>query len=142
MKYKPTDPRLRGNFGVMYYRNYFYPKAAEQLSLAVNGGRAENGLPIQGLPLSNDTRVAEFYYTYGLALARLNQCGEALKMSQTLQANLSNDENSMAAAEEIIKICEENLNNPVVDTETPAPTEEEITATPELTDTPEVSATP
>ena len=141
VKDKPTDPRLRGNFGVMYYRNYFYPKAAEQLTLAVNGGRAENGLPIQGLPLSNDTRVAEFYYTYGLALARLNQCGEALKMSQTLQANLSNDENSMAAAEEIIKICEENLNNPVLDTETPAPTEE-LTATPELTDTPEATPTP
>ena len=142
VKDKPTDPRLRGNFGVMYYRNYFYPKAVEQLSLAVNGGRAENGLPIQGLPLSNDTRIAEFYYTYGLALARLNQCGEALKVSQTLQANLSNDENSMAAAEEIIKICEENLNNPIVDTETPASTEEAITATPEITDTPEATATP
>ena len=141
VKDKPADPRFRGNYGVMFYRNYFYPKAVEQLSLAVNGGRTENGLPIQGLPLSNDTRVAEFYYTYGLAMARVNQCGEALKMSQTLQANLSNDENASAAATEIINICEENLNNPVVDTETPIPTEEEMTATSEVT-TPEVTATP
>jgi tetratricopeptide (TPR) repeat protein len=141
VKDKPTDPRKRGNFGVMYYRNYIYPKAVEQLSLAINGGRAENGLPIQGLPLSNDPRVAEFYYTYGLALARLNQCGDALKMSQTLMANLSNDENAVAAADEIIKICEENLNNPVVDTETPAPTEEDLTATPGVA-TAEETATP
>lgn len=146
VKDKPTDPRLRGNYGVMFYRNYFYPKAVEQLSLAVNGGRAENGLPIQALPLSNDPRVAEFYYTYGLALARLNQCGDALKMSQTLMANLSNDENASAAAAEIIKICEENLNNPVVDTETPAPTEEDMTPTPDAATpeaaTPEETATP
>lgn len=141
VKDRPTDPRLRGNYGVMYYRNYFYPKAVEQLTLAVNGGRAENGLPIQGLPLSNDSRVAEFYYTYGLALAHVNQCGDALKMSQTLQANLSNDENAIAAADEIIRVCEENLNNPVVDTETSAPTEEEATATADLA-TPEVTATP
>jgi hypothetical protein len=96
--------------------------------------------------LSNDPRVAEFYYTYGLALARLNQCGDALKMSQTLMANLSNDENASAAAAEIIKICEENLNNPVVDTETPAPTEEDMTPTPEAASpeaaTPEETATP
>ena len=57
-------------------------------------------------------------------------------MSQTLLANLSNDENASAAAEEIIKVCEENLNHPVVDTDTPAPTEEESIATPEETATP------
>jgi hypothetical protein len=48
----------------------------------------------------------------------------------------------MAAAEEIIKICEENLNNPILDTETPASTEEAIIATPEITDTPEATPTP
>jgi hypothetical protein len=128
----------------MFYRNFRYPLAVEQLALAVNGGRTEDGLPIQGLPLSNDTRVSEYYYTYGLALARTNQCGEALKLSQTLQANLSNDENAMAAATEIIKICEENLNNPVCDT--PVATEEDLTATADVATseavTPEATATP
>jgi hypothetical protein len=105
----------------------------EQLSLAVNGGRTEDGFPIQGLPLSNDLRVAEYYYTYGLALARTNQCGSALPIAQSLQANLSEDENASAAAVEIIRVCQENLDNPAVDT--PLPTEE-ITSTPEVTATP------
>lgn len=142
VKDKPFDARLRGNYGVMFYRNYSYPKAVEQLTLAVNGGRTEDGLPIQGLPLSNETRVAEVYYTYGLALARVNDCGEALKISQILQTNLSNDENSMAAATEIINICQENLDNPVFDT--PVPGAEDVTATleAETPETPEATGTP
>jgi tetratricopeptide (TPR) repeat protein len=134
VKDKPSDPRYRGNYGVMFYRNYLYQKAVEQLSLAVNGGRTENGLPIQGMPLTNEIRVAEFYYTYGLALARTNKCGDALPIVQSLQTNIPTDENAMAAADEIIKVCEENLNNPAVDT--PVPATEESPAAPEATATP------
>ena len=142
VKDKPTDPALRGNYGVMFYRNYLYPKAVEQLRLATAGGRSESGLPIQGLPLSNSARIAEYYYTFGLALARTNQCGEALPIAQNLQSNLSNDENATAAADEIIKVCQENLDNPAVDTAVPT---EETTATPEatleVTSAPEVDVT-
>jgi hypothetical protein len=87
-------------------------------------------LPIQGVALSNNARVAEYYYTLGLALARTNQCGEALPIAQNLQSNLSNDENASAAAAEIIKVCEENLSNPAVDTAVPT---DETTTTPEAT---------
>lgn len=130
VKDKPTDPRLRGNYGVMYYRNFFYQDALEQLSLAVNGGRTEDGFPIQGLPLTNDPRIAEYYFTYGLALARTNQCGEALQITQAFEARLPSDENAREAATRVIEICQENLDNPAVDTAT---VDEAETSTPTST---------
>lgn len=138
---RPTDPRLRGNFGVMYYRQFLYQQALDQLSLAVNGGRTEAGLPIQGLALSDDPRISEYYFTYGLALARTNQCGQALPIAQTLQTRFTTDELILEAADAIIRVCQENLDNPPVDTDTPVPTDE-ITSTPEETSTPEATATP
>src|SRR5215211_1261009 len=122
VKDRPTDPSLHGNYGVMYYRNFYYNDAVEQLGLAVNGGKTEDGLPIQALPLSDDPRVSEYYFTYGLALARTNQCGQALPIAQTLQSRFPSDELVLDAANTIIQVCQENLDNPVVDT--PMPTEE------------------
>jgi tetratricopeptide (TPR) repeat protein len=128
-KDRPTDPSLHGNWGVMYYHNFQYTDAVQQLSLAVNGGQTDEGFPIKGLPLSNDLRVAEYYYTYGLALARTNQCGKALQVAQDIQANVHMDDISMetinGSVSRIIEICQENLNNPAVDT----PSAEEVTAT-------------
>jgi tetratricopeptide (TPR) repeat protein len=142
-----TNPRYRGNYGVMFYRNFKYAEAVEQLSLAVNGGTTEDGFPIQGMALNDDPRIAEFYFTYGLALARTNQCGQALPIAQTLQTNFPEDEIVLEAATAIIAICQENLENPAVDT--PVATEEgtavlEMTDTPQVTDVPEVipTATP
>lgn len=129
----PIDPRLRGNYGVMYYRNLFWEEAVGQLRLAVNGGITEEGETVEGLPLTaNDVRLAEFYYTYGLALARTGQCGEALQIAQEVQSKVPADENAQFAASEIIRICQENLNNPQVSTSTPAAADETpvVTATP------------
>jgi len=123
----PADASLRGNYGVMYYRNFFYDKAVEQLGFAVNGGRTEDGMVITGLPLTNAPLVVEYYFTYGLALARTNQCGDALPIAQQIQSNVPNDENALFAASEIIRICQENLDNPAVDTPAPA---EAVTPTP------------
>ncbi|HUE99366.1 MAG TPA: tetratricopeptide repeat protein [Anaerolineales bacterium] len=142
VKDRTTDAGLRGNYGVMLFRNFLYQQAVEQLGLAVNGGTAEDGLPIIGLPLVNGSRVVEYYYTYGLVLARTNQCGEALKIAQQLQSTVPTDENATFAASETIRICQENLNNPAVDT--PAPTEDDETVTAEAeteTETPAPSAT-
>ena len=141
----PTEPRYRGNYGVMYYRNFKYTEAVEQLGLAVNGGKSESGLPIRPLALNDDPRVAELYFTYGLALARTNQCGQALPISQTLQSKFPEDEIVLEAANTIIEVCQENLENPPTDT--PIPTDEatsppEDTATPEATSTPEATVTP
>lgn len=132
MKDRPTDPRYRGNYGVMFYRNFYYTDAVRELGLAVNGGTTEDGFPIQGMELSTDPRVAEFFFTYGLALARTDQCGQALPLAQTLQTKFPTDDIVLEAANAIITICQENLDNPAVDT--PVPTEESTPeATPEAT---------
>jgi tetratricopeptide (TPR) repeat protein len=119
-----TDPALRGNYGVMLYRNFLYQPAVEQLELAVKGGKTEDGLPIIGVPLTPGVRVVEYYYTYGLALARTNQCGDALQIAQQLQTAVPLDENATFAAEEMIRICQENLENPPEDTPSSIPEEE------------------
>ncbi len=145
VKDRPTDASLHGNYGVMFYRNFLYTDAVQQLSLAINGGQTEDGFPIKGIPLTNDIHVVEYYYTYGLALARTNQCGKALPVAQDIQANVHMDENSMAivtdAANKIIQICQENLNNPAVDTPVPTVEGTAVDASPEAATEPPAEAT-
>ena len=145
VKDRATDPNLRGNYGVMLFRNFLYEQALEQLERAVKGGKSEDGLPIAGLSLAVGGRVVEYYYTYGLALARTNQCGEALKISQQITTAVPTDENAAFAAQEIVRICEENLANPptplVTDVEATAEPVDE-TSTSEATEIPEVTSTP
>ena len=131
----PTDANLRGNLGVMYYRNFQWPEAVEQLKLVVAGGATEDNQPIEPIPLANDTRIAEYYFTYGLVLARTNRCGEALRIAQQIQTRVPTDEIAVANAQEMINICEQNLAAsptpqllPLL-TETPEP--ETSTPTPE-----------
>jgi hypothetical protein len=129
----------------MFFRNFQYNEGVEQLSLAINGGKTESGLPILGLPLSNELRVAEYYYTYGLALARTNQCGQALPLAQKLQPMFPNDDSVQQAITAINQICEENLNNPPTDTPVPAATEETTVAetdVPVETELPVTTSTP
>ncbi len=128
----PTDPSLRGNYGVMLYSNVDWVEAANQLGLAVNGGRTEDGQVIEKIPLTPELRVLEYYYTYGLALANLNRCGEALRIAQQILGRVPGDQVAVAKANEIIGICENNLSV----TPTPA------AGTPSLTDTPAPTETP
>lgn len=131
----PTDANLRGNLGVMYYRNFQWPEAVEQLKIVVAGGATEDNQPIEPIPLANDIRIAEYYFTYGLVLARLNRCGEALQIAQQIQARIPSDETAVANAQEVVNICEQNLaitptsELPPLPAETPLP--EESTSTPE-----------
>jgi len=125
----PADASLRGNYGVMLYRNVDWVEAAAQLGLAINGGQTENGDVIQPIPLTTDTRIAEYYFTYGLALARLSRCGEALQVAQLLLASVPADEIAVANANEAISICEQNLSATAIPTlaaptatSTPVPT--------------------
>ena len=128
MKDDPTSAKLHGNYGVMLYRNLRWSEAVEQLRISIYGGRTEDDREIVPLPLQADDRFSiEFHYTYGLALARENQCGEALQIVQALQSRVRSNEDAMAAADKTIEICQENLDNPAVDT--PVPTEV-LTATP------------
>jgi tetratricopeptide (TPR) repeat protein len=105
----PVDANLRGNLGVMYYRNFQWPEAIEQLKLVVAGGATEDNQPIEPIPLANDARIAEYYFTYGLVLARTNRCGEALQIAQQIQAQIPTDEIAVANAQEMVTICQQNL---------------------------------
>ena len=119
VRVSPGDASLRGNLGVMYYRNFDYLKAMPELGFAIFGGTTPEGVTIKGIPLSNGPLVTEYYFTFGLTLARMNQCGDALKIVQELQSKVPTDEIAMDAANKTIQICQENLNNPAVDTPTP-----------------------
>jgi tetratricopeptide (TPR) repeat protein len=118
----PTDTSLRGNLGVMYYRNALWPDAVKQLTLVVNGGFSDDGRQITAIQLVPDVRIAEYYFTYGLVLARLNRCGEALPVAQTIQARVPADELAVANATEIINLCQKNLNATPEPLQTPAET--------------------
>ncbi|MFT3892321.1 MAG: tetratricopeptide repeat protein [Anaerolineales bacterium] len=135
---EPTNPKYRGNYGIMLYRNLRWPEAIDEFRLALNGGTLEDGKHVVGLPLdANDPRVIEYYYIYGLTLAYQNECGEALQIVQNIQSKLRSNEDALAAADKTIQICQDNLNNPVSATSTPEETES-ATSTPEveMTETP------
>jgi len=130
----PTSAKLHGNYGVMLYRNLRWAEAVDQFRLAIYGGRMEDDQEIVPLPLDiNDRFSIEFHYTYALALARENQCGEGLQIVQLLQSRVRSNEDAMAAADKAIEICQENLDNPAVDTPTPTPAS---VPTPARTETP------
>lgn len=124
IKDAPADASLRGNYGVMLYYIADWTEAAFQLGLAINGGRSESGDMIKSIPLTPDTRVAEYYFTYALTLARLNRCGEALPIANQILGRVPADEIAVANANEVFKICEENLSaTPFPTLETPTETQ-------------------
>jgi tetratricopeptide (TPR) repeat protein len=113
----PTDPYMYGNLGVVLYRNQDIPRAIQNLKMAIQGGQATNGDEVPGLPLDYG-RIAEYYYVYGLALAKQGSCGEALQISQTLLQNTATDEVAVYNAQEMVNICQG-----LVDGVTPSPAE-------------------
>ena len=118
----PADTNLRGNLGVMYYRNAYFEESIKEFGYVVNGGFTEDGIQMESINLApNAPRIAEYYFTYGLALSRVNQCGEALQIAQTILARIPEDELSVENANAIIARCQQNL----VQTPEPLPTSPE-----------------
>jgi tetratricopeptide (TPR) repeat protein len=117
----PADTNLRGNLGVMYYRNAYWTEAVEQLALVVKGGLAPDGSQLEVINLTPDLpRIAEYYFTYGLALSRLNQCGEALQIADLLISRVPSNELAVENANAIVSRCQQNLvQTPVPPTPTP-----------------------
>ena len=102
---EPQNAYLYGNLGLIYSSARQYLDAIDMLRIAVRGGVSTDGAPIEGIPMDYG-RVAQYYYTYGLALAREGQCGEALEISQAVQVGLRNDDIAVFNAEEMVNICE------------------------------------
>ncbi len=127
IKVNPTDPYLYGNLGSIYYRDRNYPEAIRAMRMALRGGTTEGGAAVEGLPLDYG-RIAEYYYYYGLALARSGECGEALQIAQMMTDGVPDDEISVANAEAMVEICQELADNPT----TATPGEGEATPTDEV----------
>ena len=101
-----ADTNLRGNLGVMYYRNGYWTEALAEFDYVINGGFTQDGTPIKALPLvPNNVRLAEYYFTYGLALARTNKCGDALNIARTILERIPADELAVENATAMISKC-------------------------------------
>ena len=117
----PLDPDLYGNLGSMYYRNHEYDKAITNLRMAIRGGVTSDGQPVKGIPLSYDANVLIYYARYGLALAKQNQCNEAVQISQALIQGVPNDADTVYNANAMVQICQENINGTATPSPTPKP---------------------
>jgi tetratricopeptide (TPR) repeat protein len=114
---QPTNPRLHGDLGRMYYKNGEYESAIASLALAIEGSADPAGPQVSGLPLDpGDPIVVEFYYMYGLALAKSTQCGLASEIAHSLLTNVPGSPDVVTNAEEILILCGELPPRP---TETP-----------------------
>lgn len=115
VKTNPEDPKLRGNLGVMYYKNNQLPEAIRQLELAIRGGSLEDGIVVNAIPL-NYGIVAEFYSVYGLALAKSQRCDDAVPIFQAIRSGVPEDEINVYNAEQGMIICQEGIEEiPVED---------------------------
>lgn len=118
LKDAPENPHRYGNLGIMLYKNQEYGRAIENLRLAVRGGLAADGTRVEGLPLDYGF-VAQYYYTYGLALARQAQCGEAVPIFRALLNIVPEDEFAVFNANEGLSICKQNLEATPEETSSP-----------------------
>jgi tetratricopeptide (TPR) repeat protein len=104
VKIDPTNPRLHGSLGVIYYKAQDYKKAIPELNLAVKGGNAADGSAVKALPLDYG-RVEEYYWYLGFALTRSDRCAEAAPIFQALLNGVPNDDVAVYNANEGLAVC-------------------------------------
>ncbi len=128
VKIEPENPHRHGYLGITYYKQLEYPKAIDALVFAVQGGTTPDGVVVEGLPLSYDDRVMQYYWYYGFSLARANRCTEAVPIFQALLSGVPDNEIAVFNAEEGLTICKEQIETPpetLDSTETEIPEETE-----------------
>ncbi len=109
VKDDPTNAVFLGNLGVMQAKNIQLEDAVINLSLAVQGGLTENGNVVEGLPLSYQIRIVEIYSTYGLSLARLDRCSEAIPIFQAMLSIVPDNEIAVYNANVGLELCQANV---------------------------------
>jgi tetratricopeptide (TPR) repeat protein len=114
----PSDASLRGNVGVMYAKNNELSKAIDYLTLAVQGGVTADGEIVEGIPISNKVRVIEIYSLYGLTLARLSRCAEAIPVFQTMLGTVPNNEIAAYNATVGLEMCQVGIEETSSEAET------------------------
>ena len=117
VKVDPSDPSLHGNLGIMIYKNEEYANSTPELALAVEGGTTQDGVAVTGLPLDHG-HIAEFYWFYGFALARTNNCSKAIPIFQALLTGVPDDETAVYNANAGLDLCQQMINGI---TSTPSP---------------------
>jgi len=122
VKDDPSSANLHGNLGVMYYHNFQWTEAARELALAIYGGTLGEDQTVEPLSLSNNARVAEYYFTYALVLSRLNRCNESLQVAQQILGAIPSNDIAVYNANEAIRICEQNLAATPTPSPQPSPT--------------------
>jgi tetratricopeptide (TPR) repeat protein len=106
----PANARYHGNLGVMDYHNALFVDAVKELALAVKGGVTDKGAKVEAIELvPNAPRIAEIYFTYALALAKVGNCGETLQVAQMVQGRIPTDDVSVANVNEAINLCQQGL---------------------------------
>lgn len=110
VKDDPTNPRYHGNLGVMDYHNALFTEAVQELGLAVNGGTTAGGQKVEPIELvMGAPRIAEIYFTYALALARVGRCGDTLQIAQLVESRIPTDDVSVTNVNEAITMCQQGL---------------------------------
>jgi tetratricopeptide (TPR) repeat protein len=122
VKDAPTDPYMRGNLAYMLYENLEWPAADEQYKLTIYGGQTEDGQSIIALPISGDTWVSRYYYTYALLLADLGRCSEVLSLTQVILGALPTDEYAVYNSQYALSECENQPTSIPTLRPTPLPT--------------------
>ena len=113
----PGTAKLRGNLGRLYYHSGIYDEAIAQFSLAIRGGNSPEGVEVLGLEISRDPRVLEYYYTYGLALAKSGICDKgAIDLFTAILQLAPEDEIAVFNAEEGLVLCGELERTPTPET--------------------------
>jgi len=126
VKRAPDDPFLYGLMGTLYFKVGQYSDAVPPLRLAMRGGLNKDGVQVQPMAVDEQDAASVAYFSrFGIALAEIGQCGEALQVSQELLQKVPGDENAAYNANVMVETCREIAENPI-------PTE---TAAPEVTET-------
>ncbi len=113
---EPSDSRLHGDLGRMYYKNADYDSSIKSLALAIHGGSYLEGIQVAGLPLDpGDPLIVDVYSMYGLALAERGRCDLAVDLSEALITGVPDSEVATGNAEEILIRC--GLIDPPEETE-------------------------
>lgn len=121
----PTDPYLQSLLGTLYYKSGDYKTSIKPLRLAAKGGMTDTGQQVTGIPLENSLAAINLYSRYGLALANVGECGEALQVSQAIFQAVPDDENATYNAQVMVDTCKLQADfpggTPTPPAATPAP---------------------
>jgi tetratricopeptide (TPR) repeat protein len=141
VKIEPANPRRHAYLGMTYYKQEDYEKAIPSLDLALTGGETENGVAVEGIPMSEDETILQYYYFYGFSLVRTRHCAEAVALFQNMLTLVPDNEIAVYNANEAITACKEMVKTPEAEATAESTGESETPAADEVTEEPAVDAT-